>query len=159
MSQVPVKQEAVKTESPPTKDRRLVAILKFIGWLLIGVLGPMTPWFQPLFNFDLISTYYHPTLNPVASLLAALTFGVAFQRYKNLSKDRLSKLLFLPFGLAFCFTFLGCFSLNLTIGETWDPGVVLGLFVRVLWTVLYLALFISLSGVLTVLGLLYVGKK
>jgi hypothetical protein len=156
---MPPRQESGEADSAPTKERRFVAVLKFIAWLLAGILGPVTPWFQPLFHFELISDYFRPTLNPVAALLAVFAFAISYTLLKDSKADRLKRSLWLPFGVAFGTSFLICLVLSHTVGEVWEPGVTVGAVLRVVWILLYLSIFMSLSGLLAVLGLLFVGKK
>jgi hypothetical protein len=142
--------------SPPSKQsRRFLAFLAFAKCILSATASAVAAWFHPFFQLDLISEYYLPTYQPVATtfaVLATLVMYVLLARW-NTSPERAWKFLVTALIVLGCCCFL-CLLFYRIVGVTWDPGVWLGTVISLIWAAAYFLLFISLSVVLCVVWFL-----
>jgi hypothetical protein len=159
MSHEPPGQDAGSSDGAPAKHPTFAALWKFLAWLIPVGLGVLAPWCQPIFNFDLISSYFQRTLNPLASLASVVTIATVYIHSKTTAKERLKRRMLIMLG-ATVVGLLVCFALNQTVGEIWDPKwPLLGIVVWGLWIMVYLAMIISYSWALALLGILFVEKR
>jgi hypothetical protein len=144
---------------PPGQDSKFLAALRFIGWALVAIAGPISPWLVPLFEFDLISEYHRRKLIKVVSLIAFVSALVAFLWYRNHGKERLQRLFWWPWVAIFVGCTFLCLLFNHTVGETGDPGQFWGIVIWFVWVAAYFAIFISFTVGIWVLALIYLRRK
>lgn len=127
--------------------RRIVSLVKYGGAVITTLLSP---WFEPLLNWKLlISEYYRPEMNGVASVLGAVAFFVSCALSSRSSQESRKKWLRIA-----CFAVLGptllvCLFLSFSVDYIWAPGKFGTVLVRMVWISAYLLLFVALAVILS----------
>lgn len=127
------------------------------GWKLWGIpalIALLAPWQEALTGLQLISEYYQPGINKVASAIGALgaMFSFAFLNDQSRQKQRWWAIYT---GAAWLLCLIVCLSLTFTLGVTLDPGPGNQELIDVVHWLAYVGMF-GLSGSL-ILALLMAG--
>ncbi|QYD67523.1 hypothetical protein KZJ38_14310 [Paraburkholderia edwinii] len=117
---------------------------KWQAWGLASFATVIGPWQEKLTNIGLVSNFFQPALNIVASIIGPLVCLTSFAALSTCSRARQQKI-----GIAFFFVFVilivSCLTLRHGIGLIWFPegGAQMAVWVA-LWAI-YLGLFAALG--------------
>ena len=137
-----------KVRQMPREKLNLRDVLRTVGLLLGALAEPLLPWYRYFYDFQLISDYYQPGLNGLASIGGFVTFLTVFGICKGFSQERLRNWLVRTWLPILGGSLLICLLFSWTVDVVWAPGVTATLIVRALWLAAYLAIFISISAIL-----------
>jgi hypothetical protein len=117
---------------------------KWQTWGLASFATVIGPWQEKLTNIGLVSNFFQPALNIVASIIGPLVCLTSFAALSTCSRARQQKI-----GIAFFFVFVilivSCLTLRHGIGLIWFPEGGTQMAVWVAWWVIYLGLFAALG--------------
>src|SRR5689334_13625884 len=117
---------------------------KWQAWGLASFATVIGPWQEKLTNIGLVSNFFQPALNIVASIIGPLVCLTSFAALSTCSRARQQKI-----GIAFFFVFVilivSCLTLRHGIGLIWFPEGGAQMAVWVAWWAIYLGLFAALG--------------
>jgi hypothetical protein len=104
----------------------------------------IAPWQNKLTEIALISEWFQPGLNTLASLLGPLACLLAFSFLKP--RSRAKRVSFsLRAAIVFLISLFICFSFNFSIGTLWIPTPREQFAIWIVWIAAYLTLFVTLA--------------
>lgn len=101
----------------------------------------------------LISDYFQPRANEIATGLAALVFVAAVAYFRKFGRDRLRRVLKISF-IALLLSIAICLGVDLTLGDVFALGRLGTKLVWALWIIAYVSVFMNISLTLCVVGFL-----
>jgi hypothetical protein len=117
---------------------------KWQTWGLASFATVIGPWQEKLTNIGLVSNFFQPALNIVASIIGPLVCLTSFAALSTCSRARQQRI-----GIAFFFVFviliISCLTLRHGVGLIWFPEGGAQMAVWVAWWVIYLGLFAALG--------------
>jgi hypothetical protein len=124
----------------------------------VGLIGALSPWIAPFFEFELISKYYQPALNRVASIIAVIATVTTLALLNESAMKRKRRVGVWCLVGAFV-AFIICLVFLHTVGKVWAPKQLATGVVRVVWHIAYLSLFALLSTAICSFGMLIPTKE
>jgi hypothetical protein len=118
------------------------------------ITGALSPWLLALADFELISGYFQPKANGLASILAAVFFLVGFGVLRTATDKRIKELLlksFIPL-LGLCLLLCLAFKFAPLLFPTLSP--VTSVLFWIAWIIAYVGLFVFFALVLCLAALL-----
>jgi hypothetical protein len=126
------------------------------AWGLPAFASALAPWQDKISNASLISDWYQPNISITASVVAPLVCFSAFYVLKKTGSVRLGRLTKASLG-AFLTAILFCLILYYTLDNIWYPGPEIQVIIRIVWSVLYLGIFIFFG--IAMVGAMLLAKK
>jgi hypothetical protein len=117
---------------------------KWQTWGLASFATVIGPWQEKLTNIGLVSNFFQPALNIVASIIGPLVCLTSFAALSTCSRARQQKI-GLAFFIAFLILIVSCLTLRHGIGLIWFPEGGAQMAVWVGWWIIYLGLFAALG--------------
>ena len=134
--------------------KRLLAFLGGVG--AIG--GALAPWIAPFFEFKLISDYFQPALNALASIIAVIATITTLALLNHSAMKRKRCVGAWRPGRAIV-AFIICLSFHFIVGTVWVPNQLATWVVRIVWVIAYLLLFALLITAICSFGMLIPTEK
>src|SRR2546425_1142853 len=116
-------------------SRRKIKVKQFWAYLAVifaAAVAGLSPWFTPLFEAKLISDYFQPALNGVATLFAVIVAFIVYIFWRKSAQWKKKRLLICGLIAIVACTF-ACLVLSNTVGVVWAPGVAMTIAVRLFW--------------------------
>jgi small-conductance mechanosensitive channel len=117
---------------------------KWHAWGLASFATVIGPWQEKLTNIGLVSNFFQPALNIVASIIGPLVCLTSFAALSTCSRARQQKI-GIVFFIVFLVLIILCLTLRHGIGLFWFPEGSLQMAVWVAWWIIYLGLFAALG--------------
>lgn len=113
---------------------------KWSKWGLPAFAAALSPWQDKITHTSLISDWFQPEINTVASIVGPLVCLVAFGALHKASRRRQQRLSIICM-LAFFACLIICLFLRYTLGVIWFPPPYAQMVIWGAWATIYLALF------------------
>jgi hypothetical protein len=119
-------------------------LVTFVAPIVATVTGALSPWVGPFFEFKVISDYFQPQLNALATLLVVMAFMFTYVMWRKAAQRFKKQIMIWSLAGAFVLYFV-CLILKSTVGVTWAPGIITTIVIRTVWIVIYLLTFVLLA--------------
>lgn len=106
-------------------------------WILTGFASIIAPWQDKVTKFELISSFYQPQLNLLASFLGILIGVTVLAVAKSQSKRVNTRRLVWSTGILTTLILI-CFGLHLTVDIVWFPDPIPATILRIAWPFFYI---------------------